>query len=120
MLHIEIHGHSDTSDRKTITLSDRPSKAAAPRARPSKQEPVIADVWPSAITRRRSDAPSFATPMPSLPPPTDEEHEPPPPFEPLFQPIWTRALLGPALPTPHPNGPVDLPALGDDFSRASG
>jgi hypothetical protein len=46
--------------------------------------------------------------VPSLPPPTDEANETPPPFQPLFAPSWTRAILSLALATPGEHGPVDL------------
>jgi len=116
MLHVEGQPHSEPAETKTIAIPERTTKPAAAPA-PPKREPVRAEFLPSVITRARSDAPAFATPMPSLPPPTDEEREPPPPFEPLFQPSLARAMLGAALATPHPHGPADLRRMVDLVSR---
>jgi hypothetical protein len=87
------------------------------RETPPEGQPVREEHRPSSITRSQTSAQPFATPIPPLGPATDEEHEAAPPFEPLFRPAWTRAILSTALATPSPNGHVDVARVVERLSR---
>lgn len=79
--------------------------------------PPHSEFRPSRITHARSDTPPFAAPVPALPPPTNESDEPRLPFEPLFLPSWTRAILSAALATRAEHGAVDVPRVVERLSR---
>lgn len=99
-----------------IELPPEPPQVRPPVI-PDEVKPISADYRPSAMTRTRDEAPPFASPVPSLPPPTLEANEPLPPFDPLFTPSWTRSILSLALATPGAHGAVDLRRVVERFSR---
>lgn len=99
--------------RKPAPVRQTPiPRPPAPEPPPPPQPPAVHQAGPgfrrSTVTRWRDDTPSFAVPVPSLPPPTDEADERQPPLQPLFVPSWTRAILSMSLATPGEHGPVDL------------
>ncbi len=79
--------------------------------------PPQSEFRPSTITHTRSETPAFAAPLPALPPATEEADGPALPFEPLFVPSWTRAILSLSLATPAEHGAVDMPRVVERLSR---
>lgn len=117
ILLLEREPHPDPAKSKPDRKARTPPRDDEELPPPPRGQPVQPESRPSSMTRSRSGADSFVAPLPPLAPATDEEHEPPPPFEPLFRPAWTRALLSTALATPSPDGPVDLRRVVERLSQ---
>ncbi|HVG24519.1 MAG TPA: hypothetical protein VND45_10220 [Thermoanaerobaculia bacterium] len=71
----------------------------------------------STLEKRRSEAETFIDTIPALPPATAEAQEAPLPFDPLFVPGWTRAIVSLALSTPAAHGAVDIRRVTERLSR---
>jgi hypothetical protein len=119
---LQVEDIVDVAHKPAAPLNPIP-REAGPEPKPKAKlpaEPVreaMIDFRRSRVSRSRNDAPAFVAPIPVLPPATDEAKEPPPPFEPLFMPSWTRAILSIALGTPSEHGAIDLNRVVERVSR---